>query len=94
MRGLSMAMNSRTSFLSLIAFGIVTMLGLQTMLIIGGNTQILPLTGVVLPLIASGGSSIVSTWLSFGILLGISSINAEDEVSDLKRMEWRQEMEG
>lgn len=94
MRGLSMAMNSRTSFLSLIAFGIVTMLGLQTMLIIGGNTQILPLTGVVLPLIASGGSSICSTWLSFGILLGISSINAEDEVSDLRRMEWRQEMEG
>lgn len=94
MRGLSMSMSSRTSFLSLIAFGIVTMLGLQTMLIIGGNTQILPLTGVVLPLIASGGSSIVSTWLSIGILLGISSINAEDEVSDLRRMEWREEMEG
>lgn len=93
MRGLSMALNARTSFLSLIAFGIVTMLGLQTMLIIGGNTQILPLTGVVLPLIAAGGSSIVSTYLSFGILLGISSINAEDEISDLRRMEWREEME-
>ena len=94
MRGLSMAMNARTSFLSLIAFGIVTMLGFQTMLIIGGNTQILPLTGVVLPLIAAGGSSIVSTYLSFGILLGISSVNAEDELRDLKRMEWREEMEG
>ena len=94
MRGLSMSMSARTSFFSLTAFGIVTMLALQTMLIIGGNTQILPLTGVVLPLIASGGSSIVSTYLAFGILLGISSVNAEDEVSDLKRMEWREEMEG
>ena len=93
MRGLSMAMSARTSFFSLTAFGIVTMLALQTMLIIGGNTQILPLTGVVLPLIASGGSSIVSTYLSVGILLGVSSVNAENEVDDLKRMEWREEME-
>ena len=48
----------------------------------------------MLPLIAAGGSSIVSTYLSFGILLGISSVNAEDELRDLKRMEWREEMEG
>ena len=48
------------------------MLGLQTMLIVGGNTKLIPLTGVTLPLISSGGSSLVSTFLSFGILLGIS----------------------
>ena len=91
MRGLVVAMNARTSFHSLAAFGIVAMLGLQTMLIVGGNTKLIPLTGVTLPLISSGGSSLVSTFLSFGILLGISSMNAEDEARDIDRLELREE---
>ena len=91
MRGLVVAMNARTSFHSLTAFGIVAMLGLQTMLIVGGNTKLIPLTGVTLPLISSGGSSLVSTFLSFGILLGISSMNAEDEARDIDRLELREE---
>ena len=93
MRGLVVAMNARTSFHSLAAFGIVAMLGLQTMLIVGGNTKLIPLTGVTLPLISSGGSSLVSTFLSFGILLGISSMNAEDEARDIDRLELREEAE-
>ena len=92
LRGLIVAMNARTSFHSLAAFGIVVMLGLQTMLIVGGNTKLLPLTGVTLPLISSGGSSLVSTFLSFGILLGISSMNAEDEARDIERLELREEV--
>ena len=91
MRGLVVAMNARTSFHSLTAFGIVAMLGLQTMLIVGGNTKLIPLTGVTLPLVSSGGSSLVSTFLSFGILLGISSMNAEDEARDIDRLELREE---
>ncbi len=93
MRGMVVAMNARTSFHSLTAFGIVTMLGLQTMLIVGGNTKLIPLTGVTLPLISSGGSSLVSTFLSFGILLGISSMNAEDEARDIDRLELREEVD-
>ena len=92
MRGLVVAMNARTSFHSLAAFGIVAMLGLQTMLIVGGNTKLIPLTGVTLPLISSGGSSLVSTFLSFGILLGISSMNAEDEARDIEHLELREEV--
>ena len=92
MRGLVVAMNARTSFHSLAAFGIVAMLGLQTMLIVGGNTKLIPLTGVTLPLISSGGSSLVSTFLSFGILLGISSMTAEDEARDIDRLELREEV--
>ena len=93
MRGMVVAMNARTSFHSLTAFGIVTMLGLQTMLIVGGNTKLIPLTGVTLPLVSSGGSSLVSTFLSFGILLGISSMNAEDEARDIDRLELREEVD-
>ena len=40
------------------------------MLIAGGNTKLLPLSGVTLPLVCYGGSSLVSTFFSMGLLLG------------------------
>ena len=90
MRGLIVAFNARTSFHSLTSFGLVIMLGLQTMLIVGGNTKLLPLTGVTLPLVCYGGSSLVSTFFSMGLLLGISSMNAEDEARDIEQLELRE----
>jgi len=87
MRGLIVAFNARTSFHSLAAFGLVIMLGLQTMLIAGGNTKLLPLSGVTLPLVCYGGSSLVSTFFSMGLLLGLSSMNAEDEARDIEVLE-------
>ncbi|MEE1199562.1 MAG: FtsW/RodA/SpoVE family cell cycle protein [Christensenellales bacterium] len=92
LRGLIVAMNARTSFHSLTAFGLVVLLGLQTMLIVGGNTKLLPLTGVTLPLISYGGSSLVSTMFSMGLLLGISSMNAEDEAHDIALVSLREEV--
>ena len=91
MRGLIVAFNARTSFHSLVAFGLVVMLGLQTMLIVGGNTKLLPLTGVTLPLICYGGSSLLSTFFSMGLLLGISSMNAEDEARDIEQLALRED---
>ena len=91
LRGLIVAMNARTSFHSLTAFGLVVLLGLQTMLIVGGNTKLLPLTGVTLPLISYGGSSLVSMFFSMGLLLGISSMNAEDEARDIEQLALREE---
>lgn len=91
MRGLIVSFNARTSFHSLAAFGLVIILGLQTMLIVGGNTKLLPLTGVTLPLVCYGGSSLVSTFFSMGLLLGISSMNAEDEARDIEQLELREE---
>jgi cell division protein FtsW (lipid II flippase) len=91
MRGMIAAMNARTSFHSLGAFGVVAMLGLQTMLIVGGNTKLLPLTGVTLPLISSGGSSLVSTFFTVGVLVGISSMNAQDEARDIELIEMSEE---
>ncbi|MCQ2436891.1 MAG: FtsW/RodA/SpoVE family cell cycle protein [Clostridia bacterium] len=92
LRGLIVAMNARTSFHSLAAFGIVVLLGLQTMLIVGGNTKLLPLTGVTMPLVSYGGSSMVSTLFSMGILLGISAGNARDEARDIDILETREDM--
>ena len=56
------------------------------MLIVGGTTKLLPLTGVTLPLVSYGGSSLVSMCFSMGLLLGISSMNAEDEARDIDRL--------
>lgn len=91
LRGLIVAMNARTSFHSLTSFGLVVLLGLQTMLIVGGNTQLLPLTGVTLPMVSYGGSSLVSMCFSMGLLLGISSMNAEDEARDIEQLALKEE---
>ena len=91
MRGISIAMNARQSFHALVAFGYVTLLGCQALIIVGGNIKMIPLTGVTLPFISAGGSSIISMMGGMGMLLGISSINAVDEVEDLRRLEWREE---
>ncbi|MDO4867551.1 MAG: FtsW/RodA/SpoVE family cell cycle protein [Clostridia bacterium] len=92
MRGLIVAYNARTSYHSLASFGLVVMLGLQTMLIVGGNTKLLPLSGVTLPLVCYGGSSLLSTFFSMGLLLGMSSMNAEDEARDIEQLELQEEM--
>ena len=90
MRGASVAMNARTSFHALVAFGVVSLLAVQTLVIVGGNIKLIPLTGVTLPFVSAGGSSIVSLMGAMGMLLGVSSLNAGDEAEDLKRLEWRE----
>ena len=89
MRGISIAMSARNSYYALLSFGIVTMIGLQTLLIVGGNIRLIPLTGVVLPFVASGGSSMVSCMAAIGLLLGISSLNADADAEDIRRAEWQ-----
>ncbi len=94
MRGVSVAMNARTSFHGLVAFGYVVLLGFQTFIIVGGNIKLLPLTGVTLPFVSAGGSSVVAMMGGMGLLLGVSSLNAHDEVEDLKRLQWREGVDG
>ena len=89
MRGISIAMNARSSFHALVAFGASVLLGLQTLVVVGGNTKLIPLTGETLPFIAAGGSSMITCFALIGLLLGISSINAQYEMEDLRRAEWQ-----
>lgn len=90
MRGISVATNARTSFHALLAFGVVAMIGFQTFVNIGGNIKLIPLTGVTLPFVSAGGSSMVSMMAGMGLLLGVSSINANDEDEDLRRLTRRE----
>jgi cell division protein FtsW len=56
----------------LLAVGITASLGLQTLVIIGGNTKLIPLTGITLPFVSYGGSSVLASFIMLGLLLAVS----------------------
>ncbi len=72
-RGLRAAGNSRNSFHVLLAAGLATGLGLQSIVIIGGVLRVFPLTGVTLPFVSYGGSSLVTSFAALALLLVTSS---------------------
>lgn len=71
-RGLKIVMKVKMKFYKVLSLGITTMLGLQTFIIIGGVIKLIPLTGITLPYISYGGSSLVSSFIILGILQAIS----------------------
>lgn len=73
MRGLRVALCAPDLFRRLLAAGITAYIGIQSLLIIGGNIRILPLTGVTLPFLSYGGSSLLTSFISLLILLIISN---------------------
>ncbi len=71
-RGLRTSLRSRDSFGTILAAGLSVSLGLQAILILGGVLRVLPLTGVTLPFVSYGGSSLVTTFVSLGLLVVLS----------------------
>lgn len=66
-------------FYKLIAFGLGTIYIFQVFLTVGGVTKFIPSTGVTLPLVSYGGSSILSTFIIFGIIQGLYILKCNEE---------------
>jgi cell division protein FtsW (lipid II flippase) len=60
-------------FEQLMAVGLTTILAVQTFIIVGGNVRLIPLTGITLPFVSYGGSSVLMNFLIIGLLLRISA---------------------
>jgi len=68
-RGMVVAARAKSDVSSLIAVGLTSVIVLQAFIIVGGITDLIPLTGITLPFIAQGGSSLLSSFIIVGILL-------------------------
>ena len=75
-RSFFIALRSRSDLHALAAAGFGVVLGVQAALIAGGVTRVLPLTGVTLPFVSYGGSSLLANFVILGCLVAISSAEA------------------
>jgi hypothetical protein len=73
-RGLIASLRAMDRFRRYLAAGIVAYLGIQSLLIIGGNLRLVPLTGLTLPFVSYGGSSLLTSYIALFLLLAISNV--------------------
>jgi peptidoglycan glycosyltransferase len=82
--GLRIALRAPGPFERLLATGLTTLIGVQTFIIVAGVIRLLPLTGVTLPFVSYGGSSLLANYVLMALLLRISDdgdAHARDEVA-------------
>ncbi len=70
--GLRIAIRAERPFEKLLATGLTTLLGVQAFIIIGGVIRVVPLTGITLPFVSYGGSSLVSNYILLALLMRVS----------------------
>ncbi len=71
-RGFRISLAAADDFSTMVAGGLTALMGLQAFIIIAGVTKLLPLTGVTLPFVSYGGSSLVANFIIVGMLMNIS----------------------
>ena len=81
-RGFLISLKSQNHFHKLLAFGISAFISFQSILIIGGNIRLLPLTGVTLPFISYGGSSLLTVFIAALFLILISQFQSAKSIEE------------
>ena len=76
MRAFSVSLKAKDRFGQILAAGIGILLGTETLIILAGVTKLLPLTGIPLPWVSYGGSSLIVHFILLGVLLNISNATA------------------
>lgn len=71
-RGFKIALRAKDEFLKALTLGLTISFAFQTFIIVGGVIKLIPLTGITLPFVSYGGSSMVSSFLMLGLLTAIS----------------------
>ncbi len=82
--GLRIAVRADRPFEKLLATGLTTIIGMQAFIIIGGVLRVVPLTGITLPFVSYGGSSLLANWVLLALLIRLSDTQAKrsGEVDD------------
>ena len=70
--GFRIAVQAQRPFPKLFAAGLTSIIGIQTFVILGGVTRLIPLTGITTPFLSQGGSSLVASWMLIALLMRIS----------------------
>jgi cell division protein FtsW len=76
-RGLRIAATAADDFRALLALGLTLVIVIQAALIVGGNLKLIPLTGITLPFVSYGGSSLLANAIVVGLLLALSDRGVE-----------------
>jgi cell division protein FtsW (lipid II flippase) len=79
--GLHVAQEAENNFDKLLACGLTTLLGVQAFVIMAGVTRLLPLTGVTLPFVSQGGTSLVANYVLIALLVRISDETSSEPVA-------------
>ena len=80
--GLRTAQTARSEFAQMVASGLTVIIGFQALFIMAGIVRLLPLTGITLPFMAYGGSSLVANYVLIALLMRISDEGERDIVAD------------
>jgi cell division protein FtsW (lipid II flippase) len=76
-RGLRAATMAKDAYAAILAAGLAIAIGIQSLLILGGVLRLLPLTGIPLPFVSYGGSSLLTTGVALALLISISALRSQ-----------------